>query len=147
VKKSDLDKQELREVFRECAGCMCGTAGGMALGHIGCIATPLLMAAARIVTAGAAPVLAIAFGVAATAGGLYGWHRLRGHKATRFEKRLVVGGAVIGLALSSAFHLTAHRGHAPVKDAPANDAGITICAPPARVDTVTQDVAQFRYFK
>ena len=90
-----------------CAG---SGAGGLLAGHAGCIITPMVMAAAGATTLTAGmPLLALAFSTAATAGGLYAWHRLRGHTASKWEKRIVIGSALAAVLLSSAFHLAGHR--------------------------------------
>jgi len=94
----------LRGIFKKCAACAGSGAAGFIVGHAGCVITPLVIAAAGITTATAGvSALAFAFGAAATAGGLYAWHRLRGKTATPFEKRLVVGSAIVGLLTSAAF--------------------------------------------
>jgi hypothetical protein len=94
-----------------CAG---GSAGGLLAGHTGCIISPLVIAATGATAAGASSGLALALSAAAAAGGLYLWKRLRGKEAGKWEKRVVVGGALAGLAFSSAFHLAGskhHHGH------------------------------------
>lgn len=105
-------KNFLSGLFRKCAACAGSGAAGMLAGHMGCIITPLVLAAtgATVATAGMS-VLALAFGAAATAGGLYAWHRLRGHTAGKWEKRITIGAAVGGLVLSSAFHLANMQEH------------------------------------
>lgn len=109
----------LRGIFKKCAACAGSGAAGFVVGHAGCIITPLVIAAAGVTTAAAGvSALALAFGAAATAGGLYAWHKLRGQHASRFEKRLVVGSAVVGLLTSTAMmhfgghdHGAGHGGH------------------------------------
>ena len=103
----------LRNVFKKCAMCAGSGAGGLLAGHAGCIITPLVIVAAGATTATAGlSVLAVAFGAAATAGGLYAWHKLRGHQAGRWEKGIVIGSALSGLLLSSALHLGGgHKNH------------------------------------
>jgi|GEM_PF-1422774 len=92
----------LRGMFRKCAACAGSGAAGFLVGHAGCLVTPLVIAAAGVTTATAGvSALALAFGAAATAGGLYAWHKLRGQTATRFEKRLVIGSAITGLLAST----------------------------------------------
>lgn len=100
----------LRGIFKKCAACAGSGTAGFIVGHAGCVIAPLVIAAAGVTTATAGiSALALAFGAAATAGGLYAWHRLRGKTATPFEKRLVVGSAVVGLLTSAA--LMQFRGH------------------------------------
>lgn len=84
----------------------------MLLGHAGCIAAPLAMAALGI--SGAAiggTVLAAGFAAAATAGGLFAWHKLRGQQAGKWEKRIVIAGSLAGIFATVAMHHTAHSGH------------------------------------
>lgn len=103
----------LRRLFGKSALCTCSTAGGFLVGHAGCVITPMVMAAVGITTATAGvSLLALSFGAAATAGGLYLWHRLRGQTASKFEKRLVIGSALSGLLISGAMmHLNGHDHH------------------------------------
>ena len=103
----------LRRVFGKSALCTCSGAGGFLIGHAGCIITPMVMAAVGITTATAGvSLLALSFGAAATAGGLYLWHKLRGQQASTFEKRLVIGSALSGLLISGAMmHLGGHEHH------------------------------------
>lgn len=115
----------LRSIFKKCAACAGSGAGGLVAGHLGCILIPA--AAAITGAAGLATGLGIAFGIAATAGGMYVWHRLRGKTAGKWEKRVVIGGAIVGLALSSAFNFLGGR-HEHHKQS-----GIT---PQENVDTV-----------
>jgi hypothetical protein len=107
-------KSKLRAMFSKCAAC--GTGGGLLAGHAGCIITPVVVAAVGVTTATAGmSVIALAFGAATTAGGLYAWHKLRGPKAGKWEKRTVIGGAIAGLFLSAAMQLGGmhHQHHAP----------------------------------
>lgn len=103
----------LRRVFSKSALCTCSGAGGFLIGHAGCVITPMVMAAVGITTATAGvSILALSFGAAATAGGVYLWHRLRGQTASKFEKRLVIGSALSGLLISGAMmHLGGHDHH------------------------------------
>ena len=103
----------LRRVFGKSALCTCSGAGGFLIGHAGCVITPLVMAAVGVTTATAGvSLLALGFGAAATAGGLYAWHRLRGQHASKFEKRLVIGSALSGLLISGAMmHFNGHDHH------------------------------------
>jgi hypothetical protein len=106
------NKGALKSIFKRCATCAGSGAGGLLAGHAGCVITPLVIAAAGMTTATAGmSILAVAFGAAATAGGLYLWHRLRGKQAGKWEKRIVVGSALAGLAFSSAFNLASHHQH------------------------------------
>jgi len=100
----------LRRIFSKSALCTCSGAGGFLIGHAGCVITPLVLAAAGATTATAGvSLLALGFGAAATAGGLYAWHRLRGKQAGVFEKRLVIGSALSGLLVSGAMmHFGGH---------------------------------------
>lgn len=108
----------LRRVFGKSALCTCSGAGGFLIGHAGCVITPLVMAAVGVTTATAGvSLLALGFGAAATAGGLYAWHRLRGHSASTFEKRLVIGSALSGLLVSGAMmHFNGHDHHGGAHD-------------------------------
>jgi hypothetical protein len=100
----------LRGIFKKCAACAGSGTAGFIVGHAGCVIAPLVIAAAGVTTATAGvSALALAFGAAATAGGIYAWHRLRGKTATPFEKRLVIGSAIVGLLSSAA--LMQFRGH------------------------------------
>lgn len=111
-------KKSLKAIFSRCAMCVGGAGGGLLAGHAGCIITPVVLATAGVtgLTAGM-PLLALAFSAAATAGGLYAWHRLRGHQAGKWEKRIVVGGALAGVLVSSAFQIGGHH-HMPGMDMP-----------------------------
>ncbi len=92
----------LRGIFKKCAACAGSGTAGFLVGHAGCVITPLVIAAAGVTTATAGvSAIALAFGAAATAGGLYAWHKLRGHAASKFEKRLVIGSAITGLLAST----------------------------------------------
>jgi len=100
--------------------CSCGSAaGGFLAGHLGCVAAPAVIATTGGTAAALGGGLAVAFGAAATAGGLYLWKKLRWKTSGTWEKRLVIAGAVSGLILSSAFNLfgggTHHENHAPVQ--------------------------------
>ena len=111
----------LGAVFKKCAMCAGSGAGGFLAGHAGCIITPIVIATAGTTAAtGGLSVLMLAFSAAATAGGIYLWHRLRGKTAGTWEKRIVIGSALSGLLISSAMHLTKSSGceHC-VSDAPA----------------------------
>ncbi len=105
--------RSLRSIFKKCALCAGSGAGGFLAGHAGCIVTPLVIAAAGATAATAGvSALALAFSAAATVGGLFLWRKLRGGHAGKLEKRIVVGSAVTGLLLSSAFNLaTGHHHH------------------------------------
>lgn len=92
----------LRRIFKKCAACGGSVAGGALAGHLGCIIMPFL--AVTGMATGLATGLGFAFGAAAAAGGVYLWHRLRGQKASKWEKRIVIGSAIAGLTLSSAFN-------------------------------------------
>lgn len=113
-------------IFKKCALCAGSGAGGLLAGHAGCILAPLVIASAGLTTVTAGmPVLAVAFSAAATAGGLYLWNRLRGKTAGKWEKRIVIGSALVGLGLSSAFHLASggydHHHHAPPAPVPVTE--------------------------
>lgn len=109
----------LRGFLKKAFAAVGGGAGGMLAGHAGCLVAPVLLATAGITTATAGlSVLAIAFSAAATAGGLYAWKHMRGHQAGKWEKRLVIGGAIAGLAISTVMNLGGlhqhhHQNHAP----------------------------------
>lgn len=111
--KTQKPRGFLRGMFKKCAACAGSGAAGFIVGHAGCIITPLVIAAAGVTTATAGvSALALAFGAAATAGGLYAWHKLRGQTATRFEKRLVIGSAITGLLASTLMmQLGGHEHH------------------------------------
>jgi hypothetical protein len=103
----------LMGLFKKCSTCACSGAAGFLVGHAGCVMTPLVIAAVGVTTATAGvSILALSFGAAATAGGLYAWHRLRGKQASTFEKRLVIGSALSGLLISGAMmHFKGHDHH------------------------------------
>ncbi|MFN7113973.1 MAG: hypothetical protein ACK4PK_06400 [Alphaproteobacteria bacterium] len=108
--KTQKPRGFLRGIFKKCAACAGSGTAGFIVGHAGCVIAPLVIAAAGVTTATAGvSALALAFGAAATAGGIYAWHRLRGKTATPFEKRLVIGSAIVGLLTSAA--LMQIRGH------------------------------------
>ena len=71
----------LKNIFKKCAMCAGSGAGGLLVGHAGCIVTPLV-----IVAAGATTAIATTFSIAITAGGLYAWHKLRGQDAEKWKK-------------------------------------------------------------
>lgn len=108
----------LRGIFGKSALCTCSGASGFLIGHAGCVITPLVMAAVGVTTATAGvSLLALGFGAAATAGGIYAWHRLRGQQASKFEKRLVIGSALSGLLISGAMmHFNGHDHHGGAHD-------------------------------
>lgn len=98
----------LRDIFKKAAVCACSGSGGFVAGHAGCIIAPIVVAAtatSAVGTAGAS-ALAVAFGAAVTAGGLYLWHKMRGRQAGVWEKRVVIGSAISGLALSAGLQMT-----------------------------------------
>ncbi|MDD9899398.1 MAG: hypothetical protein OXT65_00275 [Alphaproteobacteria bacterium] len=98
----------LSSVFQSCASCTGAGAAGFVAGHAGCVITPLVLAAsAGTAATGGLSALAIAFGAAATAGGVFAWKKLRGPKASKAEKRIVYGSALTGLAVSAAMQLGA----------------------------------------
>ncbi|MDP2204985.1 MAG: hypothetical protein Q8K65_01615 [Alphaproteobacteria bacterium] len=108
--KTEKPRGFLRCIFKKCAACAGSGTAGFIVGHAGCVIAPLAIAAAGVTTATAGvSALALAFGAAATAGGIYAWHRLRGKTATPFEKRIVIGSAIVGLLTSAA--LMQFRGH------------------------------------
>ncbi len=121
----------LRGAFKKAFAAIGGGAGGMLAGHAGCLVAPVLLATAGITTATAGlSVLAIAFSAAATAGGLYAWRHMRGHQAGKWEKRLVIGGAIAGLAISTAMNLGGLHQHHHQSHAPEMPAAV-ICGPGA----------------
>lgn len=129
----------LRDSFAKSAACACGAAGGVLLGHISCLITPVVLAFNSAAAVGAAGfgVISMGIGAAATAGGLYLWNKLRGPKAGKIEKRLTYGSALLGLGLSVAFHLSSHKGH--MQQDPRAGKEVSTCAPPPRIvpaDTV-----------
>lgn len=102
----------LGRIFRRCAACAGSGTGGFLIGHAGCILTPLALAGVGITGAAVStPALAVAFGAAATAGGLYLWQKMRGADATPFERRAVTGGMLAGFAFSIGLHLGDPHGH------------------------------------
>jgi hypothetical protein len=109
------EKGKASSAFSKIASIAGSGIGGFLLGHAGCIITPVLLATVGITAAtGGLSVIAFAFGAAASAGGLYLWHRLRGKQASPREKWLVIGSTVSGLALSAALHFGGgHKGHGP----------------------------------
>ena len=109
----------LRGMFKKCAACAGSGTAGFLVGHAGCVITPLVIAAAGVTTATAGvSALALAFSAAATAGGLYAWHKLRGKTATKFEKRLVIGSAITGLLASTIMMNIGHHGGHPQNQNP-----------------------------
>lgn len=119
----------LRGFLKKTFAAAGGGAGGMLAGHAGCLAAPVLLATAGITTATAGlSVLAIAFSAAATAGGLYAWKHMRGHQAGKWEKRLVIGSAIAGLAISTAMNLGGLHQHHHRNNAPELPAAV-ICGP------------------
>jgi hypothetical protein len=128
----------LRGFLKKAFAAVGGGAGGLLAGHAGCLVAPVLLATAGITTATAGlSVLAIAFSAAATAGGLYAWKHMRGYQAGKWEKRLVIGGAIAGLSMSAAmnlggFHQHHHQSHAP--ELPA----AVICGPGANTTPATE---------
>lgn len=120
-----------------CAG---SGAGGLLAGHAGCIITPAVIAAAGATTLTAGmPLLALAFSAAATAGGLYAWRRLRGPAAGKWEKRIVIGSALSGLLVSTAFHLGgSHHDHHNMSMPPE----AIICGAPKNTDAITTDTGK-----
>lgn len=114
------EKGAAKSVFSKAAAAAGSGIGGFLLGHAGCLITPVLLATAGVTAAtGGLSAIAFAFGAAASAGGLYLWHRLRGQQAPRRERWLVIGSTVSGLALSAALHsggghkehMTGEHGH------------------------------------
>lgn len=103
----------LRRIFGKCAACAGSGAAGFIVGHAGCVITPMVIAAVGVTTATAGvSMLALAFSAAATAGGIYAWHKLRGKTAPTFEKRLVIGSAITGLLASTIMmNLGGHEHH------------------------------------
>lgn len=93
--------------------CACSGGAGLLVGHLGCIATPLMFAALGVTgVAVSSPLIAIGVGAAITAGGLGAWYKLRGRFAKAAEKKIVVASAIAGLALMSVFNLTSgHHDH------------------------------------
>jgi hypothetical protein len=121
----------LRGFLKKAFAAVGGGAGGLLAGHAGCLVAPVLLATAGITTATAGlSVLAIAFSAAATAGGLYAWKHMRGHLAGKLEKRLVIGGAIAGLAISTAMNLGGLHQHHHQNNAPELPAAV-ICGPGA----------------
>ncbi len=123
----------LKTIFKKCAMCAGSGAGGLLIGHAGCLVTPLVIVAsgATATTAGSS-LAAMAFGAVATAGGLYAWHKLRGEKAEKAERRLVIGSALTGVLLSSAFHMGVdHQSHAAKDFVPTSWCGKS--PPPAMI--------------
>ncbi len=101
----------LRRAFTACS-CAGGVAGGAALGHIGCIATPFLIASTGFTaTAGTASALALGTSAVLTGTGIHMWNRFRRPHASRWEKRLTVPGALAGLAVIAIMHFTQHQRH------------------------------------
>ena len=106
----------LRRIFKKCAACGGSVAGGALAGHLGCIMMPVL--AVTGMAAGLTTGLSLVFGAAVTVGGYYAWKYMRGQKASKFEKRVVIVSAVVGLTLSAAFNLFSgkHDHHHEPKD-------------------------------
>ncbi len=96
------------------AACICGTAGGAAVSHIGCLVSPAI-AFAGAATGASVSLVAVAASTALTGVGLAAWYKLRGAAASPLEKRLTVGGALAGAVLAVGMHLSgamgAHHDH------------------------------------
>lgn len=120
---SENNSSSLRDKFHACA-CGAGSGGAaMALSHAGCVAAPALMAAFGMAAAGASG-LAAAFALSAAAGtaGYLAWKKLRGDRASGFERKLTLAGIVGGVGISLAMHAgmphDSHNHHAHHEDKP-----------------------------
>lgn len=104
--------------LKNTAKCACSGGAGLLAGHMGCVITPLALAAMGVTGALAtSPLVMVGAGAAITAASLGLWYGLRGRFAAALERRIVVGSAIAGFALMSAFNLASghdhsqHQGH------------------------------------
>lgn len=92
--------------------CVCGTGGGFALAHAGCAASyTLTFSGIGLATTFSASSVALATSLTATATGIGFWHFLRGKIAGPWERRLTIGGALAGAAMSLSLHFGGATGH------------------------------------
>ena len=94
----------MKDSFKKCAHCAGSGVAGVALSHLGCIAAPVGMAALGVAGGAVGGVASIAIGAAFAAAGLGAWYGLRGRHAPPLEKKLVIGSAIAGFALMTAFN-------------------------------------------
>jgi hypothetical protein len=107
-------KDAAPSTLKNTAQCACSGGAGLLAGHMGCIITPLALAAMGVTgVAATSPFVMIAAGAAITAASLGLWYGLRGRFAAALERRIVVVSAVAGFALMSAFNMTAAHKHGP----------------------------------
>lgn len=91
------------------AACICGTAGGAAVSHIGCLVSPVL-AFAGAASGASVSMVAAAASTVLTGVGLAAWYKLRGAVASPLEKRLTVAGALGGAGMMLGVHLSGALG-------------------------------------
>jgi len=92
--------------------CVCGTGGGFALSHAGCAASYILtFSGVGLATTFSASSIALATSLTLTGAGVGVWHMMRGKTAGIWERRLTLGGAVAGAALSLSLHFSGATGH------------------------------------
>ena len=109
-KRVEDNASSLSKKFKSCVLCAGSGAGGLLLGHAGCIAA----ASATFLGAAAAgaTITSLVIGGAGMAAGLCLWWKLGGSRAPCLGKVIVVGGAITGFALMNVFHAaTSHHGH------------------------------------
>lgn len=105
-----------KATLKNTAKCACSGGAGLLAGHMGCVITPIALAAMGVTgVVATSPVVMVGAGAAITAASLGIWYRLRGRFAAALERRIVVGSAVAGFAVMSAFNMVAghdhHHGH------------------------------------
>ena len=109
--------------LKNTAQCACSGGAGLLAGHMGCVITPLALAAMGVTgVLATSPLVMVGAGAAITAASLGLWYGLRGRFAAALERRIVVGSAIAGFALMSAFNLASghdhshHHGHHQTHD-------------------------------
>lgn len=97
--------------------CACGTGGGFLLAHAGCIASyALTFSSVGLATGLSASGAALGLSMGSAAAGVGVWYAARGRIAGPWEKRLTLGGAAIGAAMSLSMHFSG-AGHHSIADA------------------------------
>lgn len=98
--------------LKNTAKCACSGGAGLLAGHMGCVITPLALAAMGVTgVVATSPLVMVGAGAAITAASLGLWYGLRGRFAAALERRIVVGSAVAGFALMSAFNMAGGHDH------------------------------------
>lgn len=100
--------------FTSTAQCACSGGAGLLAGHLGCVITPVALAAIGVTgVVAASPPVMIGAGAAITAASLGLWYGLRGRFAAARERRIVGASAAAGFALMSVFNMAADHNHGP----------------------------------